>query len=158
MFPALIIYVIIAWLYNSLIGTDSDPDLVACRPIALLKFTIEMSTRRGRWLCCPVVLILLLFISALIDAITGQNSALFFWFSHTKYLNNKKNYVIVNKILKFHMNNFKLIILTLHCSYLNVYNICGINYPYKLVNSAEHLAIWNMKQVLYIHHLLKNKL
>jgi len=81
---------LISWLYNCLIGIDRDPDLVAFRPIALLKNTMEMSTRRGRWLCWPVVFILLLFISALMDAITGQNSVLFFWFSHTKYLHSNK--------------------------------------------------------------------
>lgn len=33
-------------------------------------------------------------------------------------------------------NNFKLVILTLHGSDLNVYNICGVNCPRKLVISV----------------------
>lgn len=146
MFPAILItYIIISWLYNCLIGIDSDSDLVACRPIALLKLTMEMSTCRGRWLCCPVVFILLLFISTLIDAVTGQDSVLFFWFSHTKYLNNYKiNYLLTNKTWRFNVNHFKLVTLTLHGSDLNVYNICGVNCPCKLVSSVWHQEVLNM--------------
>lgn len=47
---------------------------------------------RGKWLCCPVVFIVLSFSSTLTVAITGQNPLLFFWFSQTKYLKFRNNY------------------------------------------------------------------